>query len=166
VSTRQIQVFISHAWDYSGHYGTLAGWIFDERWSVGQASLDFRDYSIPRTNPIHNAPNDRAPRAAIFDKIKRSHVVIIPMGMYVNYSKWIQKEIEGAHEYGKPILAVNPWGQLRKSSVVAAAADKVVGWNKQPVISGIWELYKRLESLTVSAATSTLPNTRRSFTQP
>jgi hypothetical protein len=117
---------------------------FDELWNVGQASLDFRDYSIPRSDPIHNAPNDRALRAAIFDKISRSHVVIIPTGMYVNYSKWIQKEIEGALDYGKPILAVNPWDQLRKSSVVAAAADKVVGWNKQPVISGIWEVYKGL----------------------
>jgi hypothetical protein len=144
VSTRQIRVFISHAWDYSGHYRTLAEWIFDELWNVGQASLDFRDYSIPRSDPIHNAPNDRALRAAIFDKISRSHVVIIPTGMYVNYSKWIQKEIEGALDYGKPMLAVNPWNQLRKSFVVAAAADKVVGWNKQPVISSIWELYKGL----------------------
>ena len=143
MGTRQIHIFISHAWDYSGHYGTLADWIFDELWSVGQASLDLRDYSIPRSDPIHNAPNDSALRAAIFDKISRSHVVIIPTGMYVNYSKWIQKEIEGAQAYGKPILAVNPWGQLRKSSVVAAA-DMVVGWNKQPVISGIWELYKGL----------------------
>ena len=144
MSIRQIHVFISHAWDYSGHYGTLAEWIFDEACSVGQASLDFMDYSIPRSHPIHNARNDRALRAAIFDKISRSHVVIIPTGMYVNYSYWIQKEIEGAQEYGKPILAVNPWGQLRKSSVVAAAADKIVGWNKEPVISSIWELYKGL----------------------
>lgn len=143
MSTRLIHIFISHAWAYSGYYATLAKWIFDDCWSVGQASLDFRDYSIPRSDPIHNAPNDRALKTAIFDKISRSHVVVIPMGMYINYSKWIQKEIEGAQVYDKPILAVNPWGQLRKSSVVAAAADKVVGWNKQPVISGIWELSKR-----------------------
>jgi MTH538 TIR-like domain (DUF1863) len=147
MSTRQIHVFISHAWSYSGHYNTLAEWIFDERWSVGQASLDLRDYSIPRSDPIHNAPNERALRAAIFDKISRSHVVIVPTGMYANYSKWIQKEIEGASEYRKPILAVNPWGQLRKSSVVAAASEKVVGWNKQPLIDGIWQLYKLLEKV-------------------
>jgi Thoeris protein ThsB, TIR-like domain len=144
MSTRQIHVFISHAWSYSGHYQSLAEWIFDERWSVGQASLDFRDYSIPRSDPIHNAPSDRALKDAIFSKISRSHVVVIPTGMYVNYSKWIQKEIDGAEQYGKPILGVNPWGQLRKSSVVAAAAHKVVGWNKQPLINAIWELYKEL----------------------
>src|SRR5487761_1454918 len=119
MSTRQVHVFISHAWSYSGHYQALAEWIFDGSWRVGQASLDFRDYSIPRSDPIHNAPNDRTLKAAIFDKISRSHVVVIPTGMYVNYSEWIRKEIDGAQQYGKPILGVTPWGQLRKSFVVA-----------------------------------------------
>ncbi|MBV9862930.1 MAG: TIR domain-containing protein [Alphaproteobacteria bacterium] len=148
MSTKQIHVFISHAWSYSTHYQTLAGWIFDEHWSVGQASLNFLDYSIPRTNPIHNAINDNALKSAIFDKVARSHVVVIPTGMYVNYSKWIRKEIDGARQHRKPIIGVNPWGQLRKSSVVAAAAEKVVGWNKQPTINAIWELYKELVAAT------------------
>ena len=64
------------------------------------------------------------------------------MGMYANYSKWIQKEIDGASDYGKPILAVNPWAQERSSSIVGDVATKKVGWNKKSVISGIWELYK------------------------
>lgn len=62
--------------------------------------------------------------------------------MYANYSKWIQKEIEGSSDYSKPILAVNPWRQQRASGVVVDAASKLVGWNKRPVVSGIWELYK------------------------
>ncbi len=142
MSTRQIHVFISHSWSYSAHYDTLSGWIFGENWSVGQASLDFRDYSVPKHDPIHNAPNASALKDAIFDKIGRSHVVVIPTGMYANYSKWIKKEIDGAAGYDKPILAVDPWGQQRSSSVVADAATKTVGWNKQSVIDGLWELYR------------------------
>lgn len=142
MSTRQIHVFISHSWSYSQHYETLARWIFDERWSVGQASLSFHDYSVPKTDPIVNAKNDMQLRAAIYTQISRSHVIIIPTGMYANYSKWIAKEIDGAATYGKPILGVNPWGQIRASSVVAGAATKLVGWNKQSVIGGIWDLYK------------------------
>ncbi len=38
MSTRQIHVFISHSWAYSNHYDTLSKWIFNKRWSVGQAS--------------------------------------------------------------------------------------------------------------------------------
>ncbi len=142
MSTRQIHVFISHAWAHSGHYETLAGWIFGERWSVGQASLDFRDFSVPKNDPIHDARNDRQLREVIYNQIGRSHVIVIPMGMYANHSYWIQKEIDGAIAYEKPILAVNPWGQQRASSVVGNAAALKVGWNKQPVINGIWQLYK------------------------
>lgn len=142
MSTRQIHLFISHSWWYSDHYDTLAKWIFGEPWSVGQASLDFRNYSIPKTDPILDANNDRELQTAINRQIGLSHVVIIPTGMYANYSKWIGKEIAGAQSYSKPILAVNPWGQIRTSSVVSSVANKTVGWNKQPLVSAIWELYK------------------------
>ncbi|MDD5169301.1 MAG: TIR domain-containing protein [Syntrophales bacterium] len=141
MSTHQIHVFISHAWAYSDHYDTLASWIFEENWSVGQASLDFRNFSIPKNDPIHDAASTKALQEAIFNQIARSHVIVIPSGMYASYSKWIQKEIDGAKAYAKPILAVNPWGQEKKSGVVLNNADEGVGWNKQPLINAIWKLY-------------------------
>lgn len=141
MSTRQIHIFISHAWAHSHHYDTLASWIFSESWSAGQASLDFRDYSVPKDNPIHNVQSTQALQDAIYNQISRSHVVVIPSGMYATDSKWIQKEIDGAKLYNKPILAVNPWGQKRKAGVVLSNADDGVGWNKQPLINAIWKLY-------------------------
>lgn len=141
MSTHQIHVFISHAWAYSDHYDTLAEWIFKEKWSVGQASLDFKDFSVPKNDPIHNVANTKALQEAIFNQIARSHVIVIPSGMYASYSKWIQKEIGGAKTYSKPILAVNPWGQQKKAGVVLNNADEGVGWNKQPLINAIWQLY-------------------------
>jgi hypothetical protein len=69
------------------------------------------------------------------------YLIVIPSGMYTNYSKWIQKEIDGAKLYNKPILAVNPWGQQKRAGLVLNNADYGVGWNKGPVISGIWDLY-------------------------
>jgi len=62
--------------------------------------------------------------------------------MYATHSKWIKEEVAGANYHGKPILAVNPWGQERKSSVVVNNASKFVGWNKQPIIDEIWAMYK------------------------
>ncbi len=141
MSTRQIHVFISHAWAHSNHYETLSSWIFDESWSVGQASLDFRNYSVPKNDPIHNVGSTQALQVAIFNQIARSHVVVIPTGMYASYSKWIQKEIDGTKAYEKPILAVNPWGQQRNSEIVLSSAEGNVGWNKQPIVNEIWRLY-------------------------
>ena len=142
MSTHQIHVFVSHSWAYSDHYTTLHDWIFSNSWRYGQASLVFLDYSVPKDDPIHDAPLDRDLRDAIYRKIARSHVVVIPTGMYVNYSKWIKKEIAGASEKKKPILGVNPWGQLKASSVVAQVADQTVGWNKKSVVGAIWNLYR------------------------
>jgi len=142
MSTRQIHVFISHSWSHSEHYDALADWISNQSYSIGQASLDFRDYSVPKDDPIHDAASDKELEAAIFDKISRSHVVIIPTGMYAQYSRWIQKEISGAEEYAKPILAVNPWGQKRRSSFVQQSADRSCGWNRDVLIRTVWEMYK------------------------
>ena len=144
MSAYQIHVFISHSWAYSDHYDTLEDWIFKKKWSQGQASLDLRDFSVPKNDPIHNASTDQALREAIFNQILRCHVIVIPLGMYANYSKWIQKEIDGANYYAKSILGVNPWGQERRSSVVVAAAKETVGWNSESVVGGIWQLYRSL----------------------
>lgn len=141
MSTHQVHVFISHSWTYSGHYDTLADWIFNQSWSSGQASIAFQNFSVPKNDPILNAGNDKQLQDAINAQIARSHVIVIPTGMYANYSKWIGKEIKGAGAYTKPILAVNPWGQQRTSSVVSNAAAKTVGWNSKTVVGGIWDLY-------------------------
>ncbi|QXT34850.1 TIR domain-containing protein [Sphingomonas sanguinis] len=143
MSIHQIHVFISHSWRYSGHYDTLSGWIFGQSWRVGSASMLLHDYSVPRSDPILTASNDRQLRDAIYNQIRRSHVIVIPTGMYAHYSKWIGKEIDGAAFYGKPILAVNPRGQLRTASTVQNAATRCVGWSSRSVVEGIWELYYR-----------------------
>lgn len=135
-----MNVFISHSWTYSDHYNKLAEWIFETAWSLNGHHLHFFDTSVPRDNPIHFAPSDQALQKAIFDRIFESQVVVIPTGMYANHSKWIQKEINGSNLYSKPILAVDPWGQKRAASVVVSASKRAVGWNKQSVIDGVWQL--------------------------
>ena len=141
MSTHQVHVFISHSWAYSGHYETLSKWIFERSWRAGQAAIAFHNYSVPETDPILNASNDKQLRDAIYRQISRSHVIVIPTGMYANYSKWIGKEIDGAAQYGKPILGVDLRGSIRTSSVVGNAASKRVLWNSDSVASGIWDLY-------------------------
>lgn len=141
MSQRIIHIFISHSWNYHRHYDTLQSWIV-AGWSSGSARISFRDYSVPRNDPIHTTGTDRDLQRRIFARISHSHVVIIPMGMYASYSKWIRKEIDGANVYGKPKLAIKPWGQERVASVVRNAADEVVGWNREVFVRKIWQLYR------------------------
>ena len=103
----------------------------------------FENISVPKDDPIHTSGSDRALDVAIRERILNSDIIIIPTGMYVNYSRWIKKEIKGAKDYDKPILAVNLWGREKKSSIVCNAADKMVGWSAKSVVGGIVELFIR-----------------------
>lgn len=141
MSVHQVHVFISHSWSYSGHYDKLVEWVFGQNWRSGQATIDFRNYSVPKTDPILNANTDKALREAIYRQISRSHVIVIPTGMYAHYSKWIGKEIDGAAAYSKPILAVDLRGAQRTAGIVSKAATKCVAWNSTSVATGIWDLY-------------------------
>ena len=142
MSTRQIHVFISHSWAHSGHYDKLAEWVSNKNRSIGQAPLRFLAYPAPKNDPIHDAPSDAALKKAIHEEIRQAHAVVIPTGMYTNYSGWIGKETEGARHYGKAVLGVNPWGQKRTAGIVKAAAAEVVGWRSESAVKGIWRLYR------------------------
>jgi hypothetical protein len=134
-----IDVFISHSWSYSRQYQRLSEWIFQE-WDIDGNSVRFRNYSIPATDRVHTNGTDADLRRKIAEQIRQVSVVVIPTGMYVNYSKWIKKEIDISVEYGKPILAVNPWGQERASLEVKNVASDEVGWNSVPIVRSIYNL--------------------------
>lgn len=137
-----INIFISHSWAHSGHYDKLAEWLFDETWNVAGSGehVKFNDWSVPKDDPIHNAPSDVALGMAISSLIVNSHVIVIPTGMYANYSDWINKEIAAARQYSIPILAVDLWASQRTSSVVQDNATQTVGWQKKSVAEGVFGL--------------------------
>lgn len=53
------RLFISHSWTYSDAYKTLVGF-FDEH-----PLFKWVNYSVPKDDPIHNAPNAKFLEAAI-----------------------------------------------------------------------------------------------------
>ena len=63
--------------------------------------------------------------------------VLIMAGVYSTYSKWINIEIELAKSMNKKIIAIEPWGSERTSTVVKNAADKIVRWNTDSIVSAI-----------------------------
>jgi len=137
-----VGIFISHSWTYTDHYQKLADWFFNNPggWRSGDTEVRFVDYSVPKDDPIHNADNATELYRVIAGLIASADVVVCPTGMYSTHSKWISKELEAAERLAKPVLAVNPWGQERKSLVVQQKAASSVGWNKQSVVDAAFEL--------------------------
>ena len=127
-------LFISHSWTYSDSYNKFVKLLNDANY------FSYRNYSVPKEDPIHNANNDKELYEAISTQIKCCSAVIILAGVYSTYSKWINKEIEIAKKLNKPIIAVEPFGAEKTSYVVKANANKIVKWNTSSIISAIREV--------------------------
>lgn len=130
-------LFISHSWAYSNTYNGLVNLL------RARPYFRYRDCSVPKHDPLHTSGTDRALYKAIKNQIAPSSVVLILAGVYASYSKWIDKEIQIAQtEFltAKPILAIEPWGTQRTSVKVKDAADEIVGWNTESIVSAIRRL--------------------------
>lgn len=130
-------LFISHSWAHSDAYEKLIQ-LLDK-----DPSFSYRNYSVPKSDPIHNARTDRELYDAIKRQVSPSSVVIILAGVYSSYSKWINKEITIAkNEFiiPKTIIAVEPWASEKTSKVVKDNADRIVKWNSKSLITAIKEL--------------------------
>lgn len=130
-------IFISHSWTYGDAYDKLVKMLDNE------PRFSYRNYSVPKDSPIHNAPNEGALLEAIKERMQFCDVIVILAGVYSSYSKWINKEIQLANKgftKPKPIVAVQPWGSERTSQIVKDNAHKIVGWNASPIVSAIREL--------------------------
>lgn len=130
-------LFISHSWSYGDAYEKLIK-LLD-----AAPYFSYKNFSVPKNDPIHNAPNQTLLYEAIKRQIAPTHVVVILAGVYASYSKWIDKEIRIAKlEFTtpKPIIGIQPWGAERISLKVQNNADKVVGWNTISVVSAIREM--------------------------
>jgi hypothetical protein len=137
IMANEYNLFISHSWTYGDSYDRLVS-LLNER-----GYFPFKDYSVPKSSPIHNAPNEAALYAAIKERMSHASVVIILAGVYVNYSKWINKEISIAKKefvLPKPILAIRPFGSINISTAAQEHADEIVAWNTESVVAAIRRL--------------------------
>lgn len=127
------RIFISHSWTYSDQYNSIISFL-------DQQGISYYNHSVPKDDPVHTNGTDKQLYEAIDAKVRGCSCVIIMAGVYASYSKWINKEIEIAKKYGKPIIAVKYWGAQRISSIVEDAADIVVGWNGKSIADAIKNL--------------------------
>lgn len=130
-------LFISHSWAYSDNYNKLTLKLKERPYFF------YKDYSVPKNDPIHTKGTDKELYAAIKRKIGPCGVIIMLAGVYSTYSKWIHKEIIICNDEfttKKPILAIEPFASQKTSKIVKDNADLIVKWNSESIIKGIREL--------------------------
>lgn len=132
---RQRNLFISHSWTYGDAYEKLCG-LLDTA-----PRFSYRNYSVPKDDPVHDAQNMTALYKAIKDRVAFCEVVLIMAGKYASYSQWIQREIKITKaDFDKPLVAIRPWANLQVSSIVRDNADQLVAWNTNSIVSAIREV--------------------------
>lgn len=127
-------LFISHSWAYSNAYESLVNLLNNAK------GFSYKNYSVPKNDPIHDAANDKELRAAIKEQMSHASCILILAGVYSTYSKWINIEIDIAkNEFSSPkkIIAIEPWGAERTSKVVKDNADIIVKWNTNSIVNAI-----------------------------
>lgn len=127
-------IFISHSWRYSDAYDGLIKLLETYPYA------NFRDFSVPKDDPIHTSGSDAVLYNAIKAKMQFCNIVIILAGVYSSYSKWIDKEIKIANiEFSqkKPIIGIAPWAQKNISTVVKENALDIVRWNTASIVEAI-----------------------------
>lgn len=130
VNTRNL--FISHAWSYGDAYERLCRMLDDAGY------FEYRNYSVPKDDPVHNAANDKELYEAIKRQVSPCHCVLMMAGKYASYSKWMLHEITIAKtDFDKPIVAVAPWGAQQVSKAVSENADRVARWNTDSIVAAI-----------------------------
>jgi hypothetical protein len=135
--SKTYNLFISHSWTYSDGYDKLVA-LLDKK-----SGFDYKNYSVPKDDPVHTSGTDRELYAAIKRQISSCHCVLILAGVYSTHSKWINKEIKICKEEfstPKPIVAIEPWGSKKTSKVVKDNADRIVGWNTESIVKAIQEV--------------------------
>ena len=128
-------IFISHSWNYDDEYERLVNMLDNAE------DFNWKNYSLPYYKGKGPRSNSKL-SDSFYYQMKRTQIVIVIAGMYVAYSDWIQKEIDIALQFRKPILGVYPWGSRITPSVVTDVADDMVGWRTDSIIDGIRRLVR------------------------
>lgn len=126
-------LFLSHSWKYDSEYKNLIALLDKQKGD----DFSYSNYSVPKDDPIHDAPNDKKLKEAIKAQMVKCSNIIILAGVYSTYSKWINIEIELAKEMGKKIIAVQPYQAERTSTKVKENADHIVGWYGLSIVNAV-----------------------------
>ena len=131
-------LFISHSWTHSDAYDRL------KKLLENKPYFYFKDYSVPRNDPIHTTGTDAQLSQAIREHMLPCSAVLILAGVYVEYSKWIKKEIAIAQGFTvpKPTIAIEDWGSKRTSLIAKENADRTVRMNTDSIVLAIRELVR------------------------
>lgn len=124
-------IFVSHRWDYNENYYNLV-----KRFE--QYGFAHSDYSVPQHSPL-DANRKRLIASGLQEQVRQCNYFIIFARM-ASDSDWCRHEVATASGYGKPILAVRPYGYQGGIPLFIQQAQNqggIVGFNAPAIVRTI-----------------------------
>ena len=125
-------VFISHIHEDDGGLTKVKD-------LVTKNGMQMRDSSITSDKPNRAQNEDYIKQEILNPQIKWAGTLVVYVSQDTRKSKWVNWEIERAHELGKRIVGI--WEYGAKNCEIPEAlekyADAMVGWNGESIIDAI-----------------------------
>ena len=124
---------------------------------------------MPENKPILTPDqfgNDDLLLAKLAEQIRLASCVLVISGMYVNHKRWMQAEIDVAHQYNKPIIGIKPRGHVHTPKEVQNAATVMVGWNTVSIVNAIRNLCQLKEKKVVDNQTTFSQRVLKNLNRP
>lgn len=167
----RLSLFCSHNWGH-GYRRTDLHSLLGDQWIKG---VDFSDFSIPSSHPIHDTDSEAELFDRLADIISSCDVFLVFAGMEASHSVWMEREVHIARTMHVPIIAVKPFGQERLSKVATTFAAEIVHWRGDSIRDAILrrvsldkrtglteQIRRRQQSIALSALAGGLPYGGRS----
>lgn len=122
-----LQVFISHAWNYSDDYRRVVQFLNDA------PNFRWENLSVAEHDPVTSKELEYELR----NQMRPADVFLIIAGMYASRREWIDFELTFARRIGRPIIGIQKWASERTPIAIQNAAVEIVGWNSASIVSAI-----------------------------
>ncbi|WAW10951.1 TIR domain-containing protein [Oxalobacter vibrioformis] len=88
-------------------------------------------FSVSKDDPVQHLPSKKALAMAIEEKMRPCSCLLILAGVFEEYKRWIDLELDTAKKLKKPVILVEAADPKHTSSKEKRAAVKIVKWDVQ-----------------------------------
>lgn len=88
-------------------------------------------FSVSKDDPVQHLPSKKALAMAIEEKMRPCSCLLILAGVFDDYKKWIDLELDIARKLKKPVILVEAADPKHTSSKEKRIAKKIVKWDTQ-----------------------------------
>lgn len=123
-------LFVSYGWLPDDGTQRLYGLL--ENYRISHASdFTYELFSVSKDDPIQQLPSKKALAMAIEEKMRPCSCLVVLAGVFEDYKRWIDLELDIAKKLKKPVVLVEAAAPKYTSAREKREAKKIVKWDAQ-----------------------------------